>query len=94
MPEFRRDALEAVCREHGIDLVFTAGAEMAHLAAALPAGRHADHALSGDELAERVIAALASGDVVMVKGSNASGMASVVAALRAAAAEAESMAQA
>ena len=66
---------------HGIDLVFVAGAEMAHLGAALPKARAAGSAETGADLVDQVKAALRPGDVVMVKGSNASGMKAVVDAL-------------
>ncbi len=70
--------------EGGIDLVFTAGAEMARLHAALPAAKRADHAPDSAALAPLVAAAVRPGDVVMVKGSLGSRMAVVVAALGAA----------
>jgi len=78
-------------KDEGIDLVFTAGAEMAALAAALPRAMQGGHAATADEAARAVIAALRPGDVVMVKGSHASGMAKVVAALAARAAEARAV---
>ena len=65
----------------GIDLVFTAGPNMAHLHDALPKAMRADHAASAAELAPKVAAALASGDVVAVKGSFGSAMRTVVEAL-------------
>lgn len=74
-------ALAKVLDEHDIDLVFTAGAEMAHLCAALPAERLGGSAESGAALSEQVGTALRPGDVAMVKGSNASGMKAVVDAL-------------
>jgi UDP-N-acetylmuramoyl-tripeptide--D-alanyl-D-alanine ligase len=49
------------------------------------------HAATADEAARAVIAALRPGDVVMVKGSHASGMAKVVAALAARAAAARAV---
>ncbi|MFQ5953911.1 MAG: UDP-N-acetylmuramoylalanyl-D-glutamyl-2,6-diaminopimelate--D-alanyl-D-alanine ligase [Kiloniellales bacterium] len=70
--------------EGGIDLVFTAGADMARLHAALPAAMRADHAPDSAALAPLVAAAVRPGDVVMVKGSLGSRMAVVVAALGAA----------
>jgi UDP-N-acetylmuramoyl-tripeptide--D-alanyl-D-alanine ligase len=90
MRELGRDSaalhagLAAPLREHGIDLVFTAGAEMAALATAVPRAMLSGHAATADEAARAVTAALRPGDVVMVKGSHASGMAKVVAALAAA----------
>jgi UDP-N-acetylmuramoyl-tripeptide--D-alanyl-D-alanine ligase len=68
----------------GIDLVFAAGEDTRHLFAALPAERRAQHAATSEALAEALIAALRPGDVVMVKGSNASRMSEIVRRLRAA----------
>lgn len=73
--------LAQVLTAQGIDLAFTAGAEMTHLRAALPADRIGGWADSGADLSQTVRAALRPGDVVMVKGSNASGMKAVVDAL-------------
>jgi UDP-N-acetylmuramoyl-tripeptide--D-alanyl-D-alanine ligase len=78
--------LAGLLEDEAIDLVFTAGAEMSALAAALPRAMRAGHAATADDAARAVIAALRPGDVVMVKGSHASGMAKVVAALQARAA--------
>jgi UDP-N-acetylmuramoyl-tripeptide--D-alanyl-D-alanine ligase len=69
----------------GIDLVFAAGEDTRHLFAALPAERRAQHAATSEALAEALIAAVRPGDVVMVKGSNASRMSEIVRRLRAAA---------
>ncbi|MBB4286647.1 UDP-N-acetylmuramoyl-tripeptide--D-alanyl-D-alanine ligase [Roseospira goensis] len=73
--------LAAPLERHGIDLVFTAGPLMAHLQAALPAGRRGGHAASAAALAPVVTAALRPGDVIMVKGSLGSRMAVVVQAI-------------
>jgi UDP-N-acetylmuramoyl-tripeptide--D-alanyl-D-alanine ligase len=62
----------------GIDLVFAAGEDTRHLFAALPPDRRAKHAATSDVLADAVLAAVRPGDVVMVKGSNASRMSEVV----------------
>jgi UDP-N-acetylmuramoyl-tripeptide--D-alanyl-D-alanine ligase len=67
--------------EHRIDLVFAAGEEMAKLFAALPCALRGAHAETADALAPLVADALRPGDVVMVKGSHASGMHTVVAYL-------------
>ena len=75
-------ALAADIAAADVDLVFTAGAHMAHLEAALAPSRRAGHAADSASLASLVAAAVAPGDVVMVKGSLASRMAEVVAALR------------
>lgn len=65
----------------GVDLVFTAGPNMAHLGDALPEAVRGAHAASAAELAPRVAAAVRPGDVVTVKGSLGSAMAVVVDAL-------------
>ncbi len=74
----------------GIDLVFTSGPLMRYLHDALPAARRGGWASSTAELAPTVIAALAPGDVVMVKGSLGSRMADLVKPLLAGAAAAPS----
>lgn len=75
----------------GIDLVFTAGPNMAHLAVALPLSMRGGHAEDAASLAPLVAEAVRAGDVVTVKGSAGSRMGTVVRALSAldAAAEAE-----
>jgi UDP-N-acetylmuramoyl-tripeptide--D-alanyl-D-alanine ligase len=65
----------------GVDLVFTAGPNMAYLREALPDNMRGDHASSAAELAPKVAAALRPGDVVTVKGSYGSAMGMVVEAL-------------
>ena len=67
--------------EHKIDLVFAAGTEMAKLFAALPRAQRGAHADTADVLVPAVASALRAGDVVMVKGSHASGMHAIVAHL-------------
>ena len=62
--------------------VFTAGPLMRHLHDALPASRRGAWAQTAAELAPLVQAAVAPGDVVMVKGSNGSRASAVVAALK------------
>jgi len=65
----------------GVARVFTAGAEMEALADALPAERHAGHGETAQDLVEPVRAELRAGDTLLVKGSLASGMGALVAAL-------------
>ena len=65
----------------GIDLAFTAGPDMAHLAAGLPAPVRAGHVDTAAALAPLVVGQVRPGDVVMVKGSLASRMREVVDAL-------------
>ncbi|MBL8660706.1 MAG: UDP-N-acetylmuramoylalanyl-D-glutamyl-2,6-diaminopimelate--D-alanyl-D-alanine ligase [Rhodospirillales bacterium] len=76
-------ALAEPLRASGIDLVFTAGRDMAHLAAALPATMRGGHAEDSARLVPLVEAAVRPGDVVCVKGSAGSRMGVVVRALRA-----------
>jgi UDP-N-acetylmuramoyl-tripeptide--D-alanyl-D-alanine ligase len=66
-----------------IDRAFTAGPLMRHLHDALPAERRGAHADSAAALVAPLVAALADGDVVLVKGSLGSRMGQVVAALAA-----------
>ncbi|HMN73452.1 MAG TPA: UDP-N-acetylmuramoylalanyl-D-glutamyl-2,6-diaminopimelate--D-alanyl-D-alanine ligase [Rhodoblastus sp.] len=65
-----------------IDLVFTAGPLMRALHDAIPAERRGAHAANSAALEPIVLDALSAGDVVMVKGSNASRMGPLVAAMR------------
>jgi UDP-N-acetylmuramoyl-tripeptide--D-alanyl-D-alanine ligase len=67
----------------GIDMVFTVGRNMAHLRDALPAAQRAGHAVDSDDMVTPVAAAIAAGDVVMVKGSLGTRMAPIVAGLHA-----------
>ena len=74
-------ALAAALVERGIDLVFTAGPNMAHLADALPADRHGGHARESTGLKSLVCNAVRPGDLVTVKGSLGSKMKVIVDAL-------------
>ena len=74
-------ALATAVEKNDIDLVFTAGPMMVHLAASLPANRLGGHADSTEEILPQVLAALRPGDVVLVKGSLVSRMGLVVEAL-------------
>ncbi|MHA1599447.1 MAG: UDP-N-acetylmuramoylalanyl-D-glutamyl-2,6-diaminopimelate--D-alanyl-D-alanine ligase, partial [Alphaproteobacteria bacterium] len=65
-------------REAGVDLVFTCGESMAALAEALPKEMDGGHTANSQALALIVCAAVAAGDVVMVKGSLGSHMALIV----------------
>ena len=67
----------------GVDLIYACGPEMRRLYDALPAKLRGAHAANSAELLPRVVGAVRSGDVVMVKGSLGSKMAPIVAALRA-----------
>jgi UDP-N-acetylmuramoyl-tripeptide--D-alanyl-D-alanine ligase len=66
---------------YGIDLVFTAGPNMAHLVARLPSAMRGGHADNSAELTATVRDCVRAGDVVLVKGSLGSRMAVVVDAL-------------
>jgi UDP-N-acetylmuramoyl-tripeptide--D-alanyl-D-alanine ligase len=83
-PAYHAELAEPIA-SGGIDLVFAAGEDTRHLFAALPPERRAQHAATSDALAEPLLAALRPGDVVMVKGSNASRMGEIVRRMRAAA---------
>ena len=67
--------------QNGIDLVFCAGPLMESLWQALPSARRGGYAKDAAALEADVLAAVRSGDVVMVKGSFASRMVSIVKAL-------------
>lgn len=72
--------------EAGIDLVCTAGADMAHLSEALPRDMRAGHTARAEELLPLVRKLIRPGDVVVVKGSHGSRMGLIVEALLAGAA--------
>ncbi|VBB68881.1 UDP-N-acetylmuramoylalanyl-D-glutamyl-2,6-diaminopimelate--D-alanyl-D-alanine ligase [invertebrate metagenome] len=74
--------LAASILDHRIDLVFTAGLLMASLHEALPPERRGSHAVSTAVLAAQVVAAIRSGDVVLVKGSAGSQTGVILAALQ------------
>ena len=65
----------------GVDLVFTCGPDMVALADALPARMRGAHAADSSALLPPLVAAVATGDVVLVKGSLGSRMGLVVEAL-------------
>ncbi len=64
-----------------VDLVFTVGAQMAYLRDVLPRAMRAGHGARSGDLATPVAAVVKDGDVVMVKGSLGSRMATIIAAL-------------
>lgn len=74
-------ALAADIAQCGIDLVFAAGPNMAHLWDALPAERRGYHADNSADLAPHVAAAVRPGDTLLVKGSFGSRMGVVIDAL-------------
>ncbi|WP_323716008.1 UDP-N-acetylmuramoyl-tripeptide--D-alanyl-D-alanine ligase [Paracoccus aminovorans] len=65
-----------------VDLVHTAGPRMRALHEALPENRRGVHAETAAELAERIGELVATGDIVLVKGSKSSRVSTVVDALR------------
>ena len=79
---YHAELAEAVQRA-GIDLVFCAGPRMRFLWDALPPERRGGYANDADSLSSVAADAVQAGDVVLVKGSNGSRMARVVAALAA-----------
>lgn len=91
MAELGDDAprLHAELAEHieaeDIDLVVTCGVLMKHLHNHLPPGRMGPHVANAAKAADILQRDLRANDVVMVKGSNASGMAELVSILREAA---------
>jgi UDP-N-acetylmuramoyl-tripeptide--D-alanyl-D-alanine ligase len=74
--------LAAPLTEAKADLVFAAGPLMASLRDALPGAMLGGYAVTASELEPLVAAALRPGDVIVVKGSNASRMGPLVEALK------------
>lgn len=68
------EALEAA----KIDLVFTVGQNMAHLADSLPPEHKGGHVATAGELAKYLLPQVQGGDVIMIKGSKSTGMGAVV----------------
>ncbi|MEW5422783.1 UDP-N-acetylmuramoyl-L-alanyl-D-glutamate--2,6-diaminopimelate ligase [Amorphus sp. 3PC139-8] len=79
-PEFHRELAQSL-EKAGIDLVFCAGPLMRHLFDALPSSLRGAYAMTAAELVAPVRESLTAGDVILVKGSKASRMTDVVAAL-------------
>jgi UDP-N-acetylmuramoyl-tripeptide--D-alanyl-D-alanine ligase len=79
--DLHRELAEAVLA-HEIDLVFCCGPLMRALWDALPSGRQGGYAETSTALEAHVLAAVQSGDAVMVKGSLGSRMAPIVKALQ------------
>lgn len=70
----------------GVDALYVAGALMDHLWEEAPLAMRAGRAADARALAPTILDALKDGDIVMVKGSNASKVSEIVAAIKAAAA--------
>ena len=69
----------------GVDALYVAGALMDHLWDCAPMTLRAGKAADARALAPAILSALRDGDIVMVKGSNASKVSEIVAAIKAAA---------
>ena len=69
-------------RASGADAVYLVGTNMAHLHNALASGPFSRHFTGIDEAMPELLAALAYGDAVMVKGSNGVGLSRLVAAIK------------
>jgi UDP-N-acetylmuramoyl-tripeptide--D-alanyl-D-alanine ligase len=80
-PALHASLAEAV-RRSGAERVYLVGPHMAALAEALGAARVAAHTHSAGEMAQILLNDLASGDAVMIKGSNGVGLAGVVEKIR------------
>ncbi len=80
-PALHRGLLAPVLA-NAVDLVFCCGPLMRNLWKALPASRRGGYAEDSAALEAHVLSAIHAGDVVMVKGSLGSRMASVVKALQ------------
>jgi len=77
----RHAALAEPLARNKIDLVFTAGPDMAHLFDAIDPAMRGAHAENAEALLPTVLAAIGSGDVVMIKGSHGSRTGLIVNAL-------------
>ncbi len=84
------ESLAADIEAADIDLVLTCGRLMKHLQAQIPPERSGPHSTTTKALLDVLLADIHAGDVVMVKGSNATGMVDIVNALLAAHADTSS----
>ena len=66
----------------GVDKVYACGPHMARVYEALPEAQRGAYAATAEELAPRVLEAVRGGDAVMLKGSLASRIGPIVAALK------------
>ncbi|MDB5642655.1 MAG: UDP-N-acetylmuramoylalanyl-D-glutamyl-2,6-diaminopimelate--D-alanyl-D-alanyl ligase [Hyphomicrobiales bacterium] len=74
--------LGAVIAKLPIDLVHTVGPRMANLHDALPIDKRGLHGAAVAEVLDQLMAQVAPGDVIMIKGSNGARMGAVVSALK------------
>jgi UDP-N-acetylmuramoyl-tripeptide--D-alanyl-D-alanine ligase len=79
--DLHRDLAESVLA-NGVDLVFCCGPLMRGMWEALPPGRQGGYAETSTALEPQVLAAIQTGDAIMVKGSLGSRMAPIVKALQ------------
>jgi UDP-N-acetylmuramoyl-tripeptide--D-alanyl-D-alanine ligase len=79
--DLHRELAESVLA-NGVDLVFCCGPLMRGLWEALPPGRQGGYAETSTALEPQVLAAIQTGDAIMVKGSLGSRMAPIVKALQ------------
>ena len=79
-PELHR-ALAPALAEANVDAVFSCGALMRELHDHLPEGLRAGYAANAGEGREMVASAIRAGDVVLIKGSNGSGLHKIAAVL-------------
>jgi UDP-N-acetylmuramyl pentapeptide synthase len=79
--DLHRELASAVEAAH-VDMVFASGPMTKHLFDALPARLQARWAPASAGLTDAVIEAVGAGDAIMIKGSNGSRMAPIVAALK------------
>ena len=82
MSEFEHAALSHPVIAAEADIVFLAGAEMQHLADALPGTIQQHLAVKANDLFTELKNTLRSGDLLLIKGSNASGMGKLADQLR------------
>lgn len=75
--------LAAPIEQHGVDLVFAAGTQMAALWNSLASERLGAFAPDADSLIPHLVGSVRAGDIILIKGSNGSRMGRVVSALRA-----------
>lgn len=74
--------LADVIAEAGIELVLTVGGLMRQLSSELPRSRRGPHAAKAGDLLEVLVEDVRPGDVIMIKGSLATGMGALVSALK------------